>query len=461
MKEIIEDKVKQIVDKKVKEHFSIEDVDGNESEDVNLDKTYKDKELITSIEKDYQDFADEDLDIHESLIKEIIEDKVKEIVDKKVKEHFSIEDVDGNESEDVNLDKNYKDKELITSIEKDDQDFADEDLDFHESLMKEIIEDKVKQIVDKKVKEHFSIEDVDGNESEDVNLDKTYKDKELITSIEKDYQDFADEDLDIHESLIKEIIEDKVKEIVDKKVKEHFSIEDVDGNESEDVNWYVNMPVHYSTGKRYLEDIEVDGQSNKKKQDDEYVPLYRGQHQPQDILEESDLKQTFKDKMGDITENKNTPDELSNIFSKQRKNKEIRVDGLEEGEISISTDFTTDEKHPLMHEKDNNKILIAKSHQKKDEKNSITDRIIIEEKQLIPPNEEEKNDYINENLYQTENKKDSIQKRRHKEKEMIPMRVIDGSIGKIDSFKTQKKKDRWDGPHPFRSICRLLKCLNI
>jgi len=327
--------------------------------------------------------------------------------------------------------------------------------------MKEIIEDKVKEIVDKKVKEHFSIEDVDGNESEDVNLDKNYKDKELITSIEKDDQDFADEDLDFHESLMKEIIEDKVKEIVDKKVKEHFSIEDVDGNESEDVNWYVNMPVHYSTGKRYLEDIEVDGQSNEKKQDDKYVPLYRGQHQPQDILEESDLKQTFKDKMGDITENKNTPDELSNIFSKQRKNKEIRVGGLEEGEISISTDFTADEKHPLMHENDDNKILIAKSHQKNYEKDSITDKIIIEEKQLIPPNEEEKNDDINENLYQTENKKDSTQKRTHKEKEMIPMRFLDGNIGKIDSFKTQKKKDRWDGPHPFRSICRLLKCLNI
>jgi len=337
--------------------------------------------------------------------------------------------------------------------------------------MKEIIEDKVKEIVDKKVKEHFSIEDVDGNESEDVNLDKNYKDKELITSIEKDDQDFADEDLDFHESLMKEIIEDKVKEIVDKKVKEHFSIEDVDGNESEDVNWYVNMPVHYSTGKRYLEDIEVDGQSNEKKQDDKYVPLYRGQHQPQDILEESDLKQvseTFKDKMGDKTENKNTPDELSNIFSKQRKNKEIRVGGLEEGEISISTDFTADEKHPLMHENDDNKILIAKSHQKNDEKDSITDKIIIEEKQLIPPNifaksmnEEEENDDINENLYQTENKKDSTKNRTHKEKEMIPMRVIDGSIGKIDSFKTQKKKDRWDGPHPFRSICRLLKCLNI
>jgi len=224
------------------------------------------------------------------------------------------------------------------------------------------------------------------------------------------------------------------------------------------------MPVHYSTGKRYLEDIEVDGQSNEKKQDDKYVPLYRGQHQPQDILEESDLKQvseTFKDKMGDITENKNTPDELSNIFSKQRKNKEIRVGGLEEGEIYISTDFTADEKRPMMHENDDNKILIAKSHQKNDEKDSITDKIIIEEKQLIPPNGEEKNDDINENLYQTENKKDSTENRTHKEKEMIPMRVIDGSIGKIDSFKTQKKKDRWDGPHPFRSICRLLKCLNI
>ena len=69
-------------------------------------------------------------------------------------------------SEDVNLDKNYKDKELITSIEKDDQDFADEDLDFHESLMKEIIEDKVKEIVDKKVKEHFPIEGVDDNKSD-------------------------------------------------------------------------------------------------------------------------------------------------------------------------------------------------------------------------------------------------------------------------------------------------------
>merc|ERR1719474_1874658 len=169
---------------------------------------------------------------------------------------------------------------------------------------------------------------------------------------------------------MKEIIEDKVKEIVDKKVKEHFPIKGVDGNESEDVNWYVNMPVHYSTGKRYLEDIEVDGQSNEKKEDDKYVPLYRGQHQPQDILEESDLKQvseTFKDKRGDITENKNTPDELSNIFSKQRKNKKIRVGGLKEGKISISIDFTADEKHPLMHEKDDNKILISKSHQKNDE----------------------------------------------------------------------------------------------
>merc|ERR1719369_481906 len=117
----------------------------HESNSLNLDKNYEDKELLTSREKVDQDFADEDLDFHESIMKEMIEDKVKEIVDKKVKEHFSIEDVDGNESEDVNLDKNYKDKELITSIEKSDQDFADEDLDFHESLMKELLRIRLKR----------------------------------------------------------------------------------------------------------------------------------------------------------------------------------------------------------------------------------------------------------------------------------------------------------------------------
>merc|ERR1739846_145205 len=151
--------------------------------------------------------------------------------------------------------------------------------------------------------------------------------------------------------------------------------------------------------------------------------------------------------------------------SEKRRNKKMRVDGLTEDEKSISTDFTADEKHPLMNEKQISisDDVIVKPHQKKDDQDSITNKRIIKEKQTISPNlfaksmkKEEEKDGINANIYQTENQKDSTQKRTHKEKEMIPLRVFDGSIGKIDSFKTQKKKDRWDGPHhPLRSICRM------
>jgi len=300
---------------------------------------------------------------------------------------------------------------------KDVEELADKSLDIHDSLMEQIIVGKVNEIVNRKVKEHYSIEDIESNEN---------------------VEELADKSLDIHDSLMEQIIVGKVNEIVNRKVKEYYSKEDIESNENEDVNWYVNIPAYYSTGKRYLEDIEEDDQTKRKKQEDRYVPLNRGHHRPKHTLEESDLKQVskpFKADMEDIPEKKN-----------------------------ISDDITEDE----MHEKDNYQSLASdfintKPHKKKDNQKTITDQRINEDKQVIPPNvfaqsinrDEEKDD-SRRNVVRTKD-----QKLAHEDKDRVPLRVFGGSKEKIDGIKSQKKEKRWDGPHPFRSICRLFKCFNV
>ena len=256
----------------------------------------------------------------------------------------------------------------------------------------------------------------------------------LNSDKKNDVEELADKSLDIHDSLMEQIIVGKVNEIINKKVKEHYSIEDIESNENEDVNWYVNIPAYYSTGKRYLEDIEVDDQTNRKKQEDKYVPLKRGHHRPKHISEESDLKQVskpFKDEMEDIPEKKNISED--EMYEKNN-------------DQSPASDF-----------------IITKPHKKTDNQKTNTDKRINEDKQVLSPNVFAKS--INRYEEKDDSKRNVVrskdQKLGREDKDMVPLRVFGGSKEKIDGIKSQKKDTRWDGPHPFRSICRLFKCLNV
>merc|ERR1712042_308429 len=82
-------------------------------------------------------------------------------------------------------------------------------------------------------------------------------------------------------------------------------------------------------------------------------------------------------------------------------------------------------------------------------------------------NVDEGKNNIDIKLEETEEQEASAHKMTSGDKKMIPLKAFDQGITdneNIDAiyskpFKNEKKKDRWDGPHPFRSICRLLKCL--
>merc|ERR1712243_32946 len=94
---------------------------------------------------------------------------------------------------------------------------------------------------------------------------------------------------------------------------------------------------------------------------------------------------------------------------------------------------------------------------------TITDKRINEDKQVLHPN------VFAQSINRYEEKDDSKrnvvrykdQKLTLEDKDMVPLRVFGGSKEKIDGIKSEKKDTRWDGPHPSRSICRLLKCLNV
>merc|ERR1712098_754364 len=84
------------------------------------------------------------------------------------------------------------------------------------------------------------------------------------------------------------------------------SSEDFITNVINDVKWYINLPGHYLTGYRYLDDVEDDNESNDDKMEEKTVPLYRGQHQPQDQLEETELKLEMKEKFNEEHQNTQT-----------------------------------------------------------------------------------------------------------------------------------------------------------
>jgi len=286
--------------------------------------------------------------------------------------------------------------------------------------------DNSENIIDDKNNQNYKSSISEEEESDQELPVKEYKITNQVNNIR---------DIDIPESLLGRERDDE------------DSTEDVYTKVMNDVMWYINLPGHYLTGKRYLDDVEDDNESIDDKLEEKTVPLYRGQHQPQEKLEESELNPEMKEKFKKEHYDNTQPSHFINV------------------ETLVDTDLSEGGIHPLLYEKNKKQDQVSDHYKNTDSKGMIKTKGTLPK--ISEKNVDEGKNNIDRKLEETEEQEASAHKMTSEDKKMIPLKAFDEGMSdneNIDAiyskpFKNEKKKDRWDGPHPFRSICRLLKCL--